>query len=139
MPDPDNSALARLYSKEFYKLVRNNLSRTGVFVTQSTSPFFAKEAFWCINKTIKEAKFRHTYPYHVYVPAFGDWGFVMASNIVLNHNNINIKVPTRYLDNKTAKELFNFEKDLTVKNIKSSTLDKPEVLNYYLHGWKYWN
>jgi spermidine synthase len=139
LPDPNNSALARLYSKEFYKLVRSTLSRTGIFVMQSTSPFFAKEAFWCIDKTVKEANFKNTYPYHVYVPSFGDWGFIMATNFKINPEKIEITVPTKFLNNQTAKNLFNFEKDLATENIKYSTLDKPEILNYYLNGWKYWN
>lgn len=139
LPDPNNTALSRLYSKEFHKLINKNLSKTGIFVTQATSPFFAKESFWCVNQTAKEAGFKHIYPYHAYVPSFGDWGFVMASNIKLDPKNIDIKVPVKYLDNETAVNLFNFEKDLYVKNIKYSSLDKPEILNYYLKGWKYWN
>ena len=39
---------------------------------------FARKSFWCIDETLKQAGFR-TYPYHVYVPSFGEWGFVLAS------------------------------------------------------------
>ena len=35
LPDPNNSALARLYSKEFYKVVKQKLARDGVVVTQA--------------------------------------------------------------------------------------------------------
>ena len=46
-------------------------------MTQSTSPLFAREAFWCIHNTMKRA-FASVRAYHVYVPSFGDWGFNMA-------------------------------------------------------------
>ena len=39
---------------------------------------FARKSFWCIDETIKQAGYR-TFPYHVYVPSFGEWGFVLAS------------------------------------------------------------
>src|SRR5262249_48783121 len=39
---------------------------------------FARRSFWCIEETIKQAGFL-TFPYHAYVPSFGEWGFVLAS------------------------------------------------------------
>ena len=45
LPDPNNSNLTRLYSKQFYKLIRWNLSENGIFVTQATSPYFTTDAF----------------------------------------------------------------------------------------------
>ena len=97
LPDPNNVSLARLYSKEFFKLIKSRLSKTGIFVTQATSPFFATKAFWCIKNTIAEAGFSKVIPYHVNVPSFGDWGFVMAANINYRKSAINISVPTRFL------------------------------------------
>ena len=108
-------------------------------VTQSTSPFFAPEAFWCIQESLKAAGFKYTKPYHTYVPSFGDWGFMLAGNRPLDNSRINIKVPTKYLDNNSVPSLFVIEKDLYRKNIKASTLNNPTILNYYLNGWRYWN
>ena len=48
-------------------------------VVQSTSPMFARDSYWCIAGTIKQAGML-TYPYHVYVPSFGEWGFVLAGH-----------------------------------------------------------
>ena len=56
----------------------HHLSERGAFVVQSTSPMFARKSFWCIEETIKQAGYR-TFPYHAYVPSFGEWGFVLAS------------------------------------------------------------
>jgi len=80
-----------------------------------------------------------TYPYHVYVPSFGDWGFVMASKIKLDPSAIKIRVPTRYLDDRIVNNFFIFAKDLVDKTPQLSTLDRPMILSYYLEGWKYWN
>jgi hypothetical protein len=50
----------------------------GRLVVQAGSPYFAPEAFWCIAATVEAAGLRTT-PYHVDVPSFGDWGFVLAA------------------------------------------------------------
>lgn len=139
LPDPNNSSLARLYSREFYKVVRKKLAREGLLVSQSTSPYFSPEAYWCVNESLKAAGFKYTYPYHVYVPSFGDWGFVMASNIKYDLDKFNLNVETKYLDKETFKKAFVIEKDIIRENIKYSTLDKPAILDYYLQGWRYWN
>ncbi len=139
LPDPNNSSLARLYSKEFYKVAKQKLAQNGILVTQATSPYFSPEAYWCIEKSLISAGFKYTKPYHAYVPSFGDWGFVLAANKEISENNIDIKVPTKFLDKNSISSLFHIEKDIIRKNIKASTLNKPEILNYYLSGWRYWN
>ncbi len=139
LPDPNNTSIARIYSKEFYKLVNKKLSKTGIFVTQSTSPFFAPKAFWCINQTIQSSGFKNIYPYHVYIPSFGDWGFNLALNWKPDLNNINLSKETKYLSNEIVKTLFVFPKDSKVKDIKPSSLNNPIVLDYYLDGWKNWH
>ena len=140
LPDPNNNSLARLYSKQFYKLVAKSLSATGIFVTQSTSPYFATKAFWSINKTVQSANFKYVLPYHVEVPSFGDWGFVMASKKPLRSSTLspNITVNTRFLDKNNYSKLFIFDKDILIDNnsIKINTLDKPILLKYYLEGWR---
>ena len=95
LPDPNNSSLARLYSKEFYKIVKRKLAKNGVMVTQATSPFFSPEAYWCIRESLKAAGFKYTKPYHTYVPSFGDWGFMLAGNRPLDENTIKINVKTK--------------------------------------------
>lgn len=139
LPDPNNSSLARLYSREFYKLIRKNLAKQGIMVTQATSPFYSAEAYWCINESLKSAGYKNTYPYHTYVPSFGDWGFIMASNIKYDIQKIRIKVETKYIDDEVIKNAFKLEKDVKRENIMYSTLDRPKILEYYLKGWRYWN
>lgn len=76
-PDPSNYAVGKLYTTAFYRLVGQHLSEEGMLVVQATSPMFAPRAFWSIDETLRTAGFR-TWPYHVYVPSFGEWGFVLA-------------------------------------------------------------
>jgi spermidine synthase len=137
LPDPSNVALARLYSREFYEMMGQRLARTGIFVTQATSPFFTQQAFWCIHDTLRAADFQ-TWAFHVYVPSFGDWGFVMAARVRFAPAEAEIAVPTRFLDRDTLARLFVFERDIRASDGHVSTLDAPLVLGDYLEGWKQW-
>jgi spermidine synthase len=137
LPDPNNDDLAKLYSVEFFRLVQHRLSAAGVMVTQATSPFFAREAFWCIVKTI-EATGLKTAPYHAYVPSFGDWGFVLASARPIDRRRIRVQVPTRYLTAATLPAMFTFSKDVDEIPVNASTLDRAVILDYYLDQWKRW-
>ena len=140
LPDPNNTSLARLYSRAFYSRVRNHLAPGGVFVTQATSPYFAMKAFWCIRETVATAAFDNVYPYHVSVPSFGDWGFVMATDRSLHPESLTPQVPTRFLNDNTVPALFAFPDDVQpTERPMPSTLDQPHVLEYYLAGWRYWN
>lgn len=140
LPDPNNVSLARLYSRTFYGLVRSRLAEGGVFATQATSPYFARNAFWTIRETVAAAGFTHSYPFHVSVPSFGEWGFVLAANRPLDPASARPTVETRYLSASVLPGLFQFPKDLTAPDgIEPSTLDQPRVLDAYLDGWQYWN
>ena len=77
-PDPTNYSLGKLYTTVFFTALGHHLSDRGAFVVQSTSPMFARKSFWCIEETVKQSGYR-TYPYHAYVPSFGEWGYVLAS------------------------------------------------------------
>ncbi len=139
LPDPNNNALVRLYSKAFYRLIRHNLQTEGIFVTQAASPFFTGKAFWSIRKTVAAGGFVHTKPYHVLVPSFGDWGFVLAANKPLNIKRENDLPETRFINAKIAQNMFVFGKDLTPPTVDVNTLDRPILLTYYLDGWQKWS
>lgn len=141
LPDPNTVSLARLYSRTFYGLVRSHLAEGGAFVTQATSPYFAREAFWTIHETVAAAGFAHTYPFHVNVPSFGEWGFVLAAERPLDPNAGTTTVETQFLNAQVLPGLFRFPKDLQFPEdgIPPSTLDQPRVLDAYLDGWRYWN
>ena len=57
LPDPRNIELGRLYSHEFYSLCNRKLRPNGLIITQAGSPYFATQAYNCIDKTIESAGF----------------------------------------------------------------------------------
>ena len=78
LPDPSHPDLNRLYSDYFYARVRQLLSPDGAFVTQSTSPFHARDAFLSIGKTLGSAGFLAE-QYHANIPSFGEWGWSIGT------------------------------------------------------------
>ena len=109
-PDPTSYSLGKLYTTAFYKAAARHLSAQGVMVVQSTSPMFARDSYWCIANTIKEAGLQ-IYPYHVYVPSFGEWGFVLAG---YHEYQPPTSLPSglRFIDVKTLSALFQFPPDM---------------------------
>ncbi|CAM3351629.1 polyamine aminopropyltransferase [Stackebrandtia soli] len=134
MPDPDETATAKLYSVEFYALAARHLTEDGAMVVQSGSPYFAPKSFWCINATISEAGLVGT-PYHVEVPSFGDWGFHLvgakAPPLALDPPS-----PLRSLDQPTLDAAAVFAPDVARVDIEVSTLMHPIILEYALAEWK---
>lgn len=78
-PDPTNFSVGKLYTNAFYRQLKGALAPNGLIAIQSTSPYVAKKSFWCVNRTLQSVGFS-TRPYHVYVPAFGDWGYILAGH-----------------------------------------------------------
>jgi spermidine synthase len=76
-PDPSNFSLGKLYSTTFYQRAEQALSASGWLVVQATSPLVARKSFWTVVTTL-EAVGLQTTPYHVHVPSFGEWGFIIA-------------------------------------------------------------
>ena len=77
-PDPTNFSIGKLYTSSFYSLIDAHLSASGYAVVQTTSPLIARKSFWTVATTIEAAGLQ-TAPYHVHVPSFGEWGFILAS------------------------------------------------------------
>ena len=76
-PDPSNYAVGKLYTDAFYHLLRQRLGVRGLAVVQATSPQYARQSFWTIVTTLEASGYKAA-PLHVYVPSFGEWGFVLA-------------------------------------------------------------
>ncbi len=139
LPDPSNESLSRLYSTIFYKLIQRRLTKEGIFATQATGPFHTHKAFWCIHETLKASGFEYIYPYHAYVPSFGDWGFVIASHSELQPHVFEAKVPTKYLDSLQVSKMFYFEKDIDrPDDIAVNRMDDAVLMHYFLEDWRRW-
>lgn len=138
LPDPNNESLGKLYSREFYKLVRQHLAKGGVMVSQATSPYFARQTYWSIVHTAGDAGL-NTYPYHIYVPSFGDWGFFLAAEHELEPAKFTPLVPMRYLTPEILAAGHIFDSDTAEVATKINTLDNQIILTYYERGWKQWS
>jgi len=77
-PDPTNFSLGKLYTTTFYERVDRHLAAGGFAVVQTTSPLLARRSFWTVVTTVEAVGLGAT-PYHVHVPSFGEWGFVLMS------------------------------------------------------------
>jgi spermidine synthase len=132
-PDPTNYSLGKLYTTAFYRLLAKHLSRQGLAVVQSTSPLFARQSYWCIVETLKQAGLR-TYPYHVYVPSFGEWGFVIAG---LEPYEPPLRVPggLRFLSARNVPELFQFPNDMLAVAAEPNRLNDQVLVRYYDRDW----
>jgi len=136
MPDPDSTATAKLYSQEFYLLTRRAMAPGGQLVVQAGSPYFAPRTFDCVLASIQAAGLGVT-PYHAYVPTFGDWGFVLATEGSAPPLRIDPPAPLRFLDEPglAAATAFPADRRPTL-DAPPSTLDDPRVLRLTTEEWQ---
>ena len=132
-PDPTNYSLGKLYTTAFYRLLKKHVRAGGLVVVQSTSPLFARHSFWCIVETLKQAGFR-AWPYHVYVPSFGEWGFTLAGD----DWSPPASVPSglRFLTVSVIPQLFDFPGDMKPVKAEPNRLNDQVLVRYYEQEWK---
>ena len=134
-PDPSNFGLGKLYSVPMYRLMAKHLSENGYLAVQSTSPYFAPRSFWCIDATLREAGFR-TWPYHAYVPSFGEWGFVIASKRANFSPPQHYSIPTRFLDEESTRLMFKFPPDMKPLAVEPNRLNSQSLVHYFEEDWR---
>jgi spermidine synthase len=107
-------------------------------VVQSGSPYFAPEAFWGIEASVRAAGLAAV-PYHVDVPSFGDWGFVLARagtppELALSAAPAGLK----FLDAEVLEAARAFPRDRSREryDVEPSTLDRPAIVEYSRRGWR---
>ena len=133
-PDPTNYSLGKLYTTAFYRLLSKHISASGAFVVQSTSPLFARQSYWCIVNTMEAAGAR-TYPYHVYVPSFGEWGFAIGSTSGYEPPSA-LPSGLRFLTAANVPELFRFPLDMQRVAADANRLNDQVLVRYYEREWK---
>lgn len=140
LPDPNNVALARLYSREFFNLVASRLNPDGVFATQATSPYYARNSFWMIVETLEQSRFEHVLPFHVNVPSFGEWGFVAAALRPIAVDPQRWPGGLRSLSAETFRQGLHFPPDMARPHSTETinALDRPALLNCYLTDVRTW-
>jgi spermidine synthase len=132
-PDPSSFALGKLYSVPFYGMVRKHLAANGLMVVQSTSPFFAPH--WTIDATLREVGMK-TYPYHAYVPSFGEWGFILATPQAQYTPPTSYRLPMRYLNADTTREMFIFPPDMKPMAMEPNRLNTQSLVHEFEQDWR---
>src|SRR6201981_1157034 len=133
-PDPTDYSLGKLYTTAFYKAASRHLSTQGLMVVQSTSPMFARDSYWCIVETLKQAGLK-TYPYHVYVPSFGEWGFVIASPHEYTPQTL-LPPGLRFVSVDGLSSMFQFPPDMSPMPMPPNRLNDQVLVRAYDQDWK---
>ncbi len=133
-PDPSNFGLGKLYSVPMYRLIKQHLADTGIFVVQATSPYYAPRSFWCIDATLKAAGFV-TYPYHAHVPSFGEWGYVLAKTHANYQVPTHYALPMRFLDADSTRLMFSFPPDMRAIKVEANHLNNQALVHYFEQDW----
>jgi spermidine synthase len=133
-PDPSSFALGKLYSVPFYGILKKHVAANGLIAVQSTSPYFAKKSFWCVNATLSSCGFT-TYPYHVNVPSFGEWGYVLAG--IEQTYTVPEEFPPglHFMDRAICSDMFTFPKDMMWNGTEVNRLNNQVLVQLFEDEW----
>ncbi|QGP80376.1 polyamine aminopropyltransferase [Sphingobium sp. CAP-1] len=132
-PDPVDFSVGKLYTESFYRMLRPRLAPGGMAVIQSTSPLVAPAAFWTVAHTLEAVGF-HTRPYHVYVPSFGEWGFILAG--LADPGVASRLLPgNRFLSDMTARQAQFFPPDMARRPVPVNRLDNQALVRSFAEEW----
>lgn len=132
-PDPTNYSLGKLYTQTFYRLLTKHLAVNGAVVIQTTSPLYARQSFWCIVHTLQSVGLQVA-PYHAYVPAFGEWGFALATQQTWQPPT-HYPPGLRFLTIDTTPLLFQFPPDMGPVETAVNRLNNQILVHYYEREW----
>lgn len=132
IPEPtgDCPELGRLFSWEFFRLLKDRLEPDGVVNVSCPSLAQIPEYFWSVQATLVAAGF-HVLPYHfdVIVEYEDDYGFCMATNRPVSPDDFSIDLPTRFICPERLRDMFHipFNYSKSWSNYKIQT-DSNRVL-----------
>jgi spermidine synthase len=133
-PDPNNFSLGKLYTRSFYRILQTAMSEDSAVVVQSTSPLYARQSFWCIEATMREAGLA-THAFHATVPSFGEWGYVLARRVPFDPPEEPLLADLRFLDGPTLGSLFVFGPDMSSVPVETNRLNNQMLVRYYEREW----
>ncbi|MCK4707641.1 MAG: polyamine aminopropyltransferase, partial [Gammaproteobacteria bacterium] len=136
MPDPHNEAINKLYSREFYTMIKRRMAADGILVTQSSSPFFTRRVFWSIEKTLANV-FNQTLSYQTSLPSFGIWGFNMARNDIKFPQQFEFSIPTRAITSETMLASLVFSKDMARIATPVNSIMEPKLYQLYIDDLRF--
>ena len=135
-PDPSNFSLGKLFTTAFYSKVHAALRPHGAMVVQCTSPWVARKSFWCIDETLRVSGFV-TEPYHLYVPSFGEWGFILASEEPLAQT---LRLPDnlKFITEADTRDMFHFPPDMQRLQVEPNRLNNQTLVRYFEEEWAHY-
>lgn len=144
LPDPETLGQSAWYTREFYEAMGHHLQEDGILLSQATSPYFATQAFHCIDTTVQAAGFQ-TLPLHNQVMTLGEWGWILASKAYSSGElqqqlDATVAPPScRWLNQEALQMLSRFGKPVRATTPPEvNTLENPVLLGYYLKGnWRF--
>jgi spermidine synthase len=109
IPEPSEECptLSRLFSWEFFKLLKERLEPEGVINVSCPSLASIPEYFWSVQATLIAAGY-HVLPYHYDTIAEyeDDYGFCLATNSPVAREEISIMTQTRFLTPERVRDMF---------------------------------
>jgi spermidine synthase len=133
-PDPSNYSVGKLYTNAFYKLAKGVLSETGIMVVQSTSPYVAPKSFWTVDKTLRSVGL-HTFPYHNYVPSFGEWGYIMATQGQPYVKPKRFLTGMKFVSPESLNQMLYFPPDMAKVETEVNKLNNQALVKYFENEW----
>ena len=76
-----------------------------------------------------------TWPYHAYVPSFGEWGFILASAEGEFTPPASYQLPMRFLNGATTREMFAFPPDMQPRVMAPNRLNTQSLVNEFERDW----
>lgn len=135
-PDPSNFSLGKLFTTAFYSRVHTALRARGAMVVQCTSPWVARKSFWCVDETLRVSGFV-TEPYHLYVPSFGEWGFILASQQPLQQG-LRLAGGLKFITEGSARDMFHFPPDMGPLPVEPNRLNNQMLVRYFEEEWAHY-
>ncbi len=133
-PDPTNFSIGKLYTLSFYRELSRAIGPGGVAAIQSTSPLVAPNAYWTVSSTLEAAGLA-TRAYHVYVPSFGEWGFVLAAHAPIGVAGGALPPQLRFLTPETERLAFVFPPDMARRPTPVNRLDNQALVRAFEAEW----
>ncbi len=128
LTDPYGQA-ARLYTREFYGMVKNILKDGGLMVTHSTGLHINRETFPRIYKAISDVFSKHALA-RAYIPSFTDeWTFSFGSDSIVP-SELNVDLVRRRFEKRNLRGKTRFYSP----EIHSSLFKHPVFVNELLEG-----
>ena len=134
-PDPSNYSLGKLYTTAFYKRLRALMKENTLIAVQTTSPYYAPKAYWCIHETIRSV-YPQVHAYHAYVPSFGEWGYCLFSpDQKVDFNQVNQQVSGLKFYDYNLGKLSDFAEDMQPQEVEINRLDNQILVRYFDEEW----